>query len=504
MATDSNFLRETYDELKTLREALLVEGNQIYKQWSKHIQRDQYIDSAKNLAYYIALRRRNVYDLQMNLAHLGFTALDHLEADVLHKIDNVLTHMSLILAPNETEHFEYAGIINDGAKKLEANADLIFGQSTQNTTARIMVTMPPHATEDLDLITEMLEEGMTVARVNAAHESPAEWQEMLNVIKQAEQDTGQKCRIYFDIAGAKVRINSLYTTLQRPRVASGDKIFITAKDSLKTFYDMPLVLGCSAANMLEATDIDDRIILDDGKIIGQVVDKKPEGLIVEIKQTKRAKGENIRATKGINFPDSKLKLDVLTAKDKENLIFARDTADIIGFSYIQDVEDIDIIHQELVDLYGVERATNIPITLKIETVSAFLQLPEILASSAGKHPTAVMIARGDLAVEAGYYDLAEMQEAILSVCEAAHIPVIWATQVLESVAKTGIPTRSEITDVVTSARADVVMLNKGPYITEAIEMLNRLIDTRQTQYDKNTEILHKLTMATRISLDEDN
>lgn len=501
MTTDSTLLQETYAELKAVRGQVIADGNSIFAKWQPDILREAYTASARNLAYYIALRRYNLFPLQQHLAHLGFSALDHLEADVLHKLDNVLKHMSLIVAPEDTAQYEFAATEKNGADKIAANANLIFGESASNSTARIMVTMPPHATEDSHLIEEMLEKGMTIARVNAAHESQNEWRQMVGVIDKARQKTGHKCKIYFDIAGAKVRIKALYTTLQRPRIAKGDKFFITAADQLTDYYDIPIVLGCSDADILSESELGDRIMLDDGKILGNIIKKKPEGIIVKVTHTKKDNGENIRATKGINFPDSKLKMDVLTPKDKSDIEFAKKYTDILGFSYIQDVADVHLIHDELVKLFGEEQASYVPITLKIETVSACQHLPEILAAAAGKHPTAVMIARGDLAVEAGYYNLAEMQEAILSVCESAHIPVIWATQVLESVAQTGVPTRSEITDVVTAARADVVMLNKGPYIITAIEMLNQLIGTRHQQYYKNTEILHELAMATNINLE---
>ncbi|MBY8910935.1 hypothetical protein K6L05_14375, partial [Salinicoccus roseus] len=88
--------------------------------------------------------------------------------------------------------------------------------------------------------------------------------------------------------------------------------------------------------------------------------------------------------------------------------------------------------------------------------------------AAGSRPFGVMLARGDLAVEIGYERLSEIQEELLWICEAAHVPVIWATQVVESLVKTGIPTRSEISDVVAGSRAECIMLNKGEYIADGV------------------------------------
>jgi len=107
----------------------------------------------------------------------------------------------------------------------------------------------------------------------------------------------------------------------------------------------------------------------------------------------------------------------------------------------------------------------------------------------------VMIARGDLAVECGYQRLAEVQEEILWICEAAHVPVIWATQVLESLAKSGIPSRSEITDAAMGERAECVMLNKGPYVVAAVRILDDILRRMQDHQEKKRSMLRKLRLA---------
>ncbi|HTQ08558.1 MAG TPA: pyruvate kinase [Fimbriimonadaceae bacterium] len=104
----------------------------------------------------------------------------------------------------------------------------------------------------------------------------------------------------------------------------------------------------------------------------------------------------------------------------------------------------------------------------METRTAFENLPELLLAALRLHRAGVMIARGDLLVEIGYERLAEVQEEILWLCEAAHVPVIWATQVLEGLAQKGLPSRAEITDAAMGVRAECVMLNKGPHIIEAV------------------------------------
>ena len=133
-------------------------------------------------------------------------------------------------------------------------------------------------------------------------------------------------------------------------------------------------------------------------------------------------------------------------------------------SFVRSAADVEEVQARLAAL----GAETVGIVLKIETVAGFEQLPEMLLAAMRSERVGVMIARGDLAVEAGYERLAEVQEEILWLCEAAHVPVIWATQVLDQLARTGRPSRAEVTDAALAARAECIMLNKGPHILTAI------------------------------------
>jgi pyruvate kinase len=131
--------------------------------------------------------------------------------------------------------------------------------------------------------------------------------------------------------------------------------------------------------------------------------------------------------------------------------------------------------------------------LKIETRRAFEQLPGMLLAALGTQRAAgVMIARGDLAVECGYERLAEVQEEILWLCQAAHLPVIWATQVLDRLAKTGRPSRAEITDAAMGVQAECVMLNKGPQIMQAIAVLDDILRRMERHHRKRRPVLARL------------
>jgi pyruvate kinase len=132
------------------------------------------------------------------------------------------------------------------------------------------------------------------------------------------------------------------------------------------------------------------------------------------------------------------------------------------------------------------------LVLKIETLKGFERLPELMLAAMSGERTGVMIARGDLAVECGYERLAEVQEEILWCAEAAHMPVIWATQVLETLAKTGLPSRAEISDAGLGVRAECVMLNKGPYITSAIRTLDDILRRMAHHQDKKRSLLRAL------------
>ena len=231
----------------------------------------------------------------------------------------------------------------------------------------------------------------------------------------------------------------------------------------------------------------DRIWFDDGRIGGVVTRRGTQRVDVEITQA-RDSGEKLAPDKGINLPDKGLDLPALTDKDIVDLVVATQLADMVGLSFAQSAGDARAVHAQLVRL-GVPQ---LGLVLKIETRRGFDHLPELLLAAMAFPTAGVMIARGDLAVECGYERMAEVQEEILWACEAAHMPVIWATQVLESMARTGLPSRSEITDAAMGERAECVMLNKGPFIVEAMRMLDDILRRMETHQSKKRPLLRAL------------
>ena len=202
------------------------------------------------------------------------------------------------------------------------------------------------------------------------------------------------------------------------------------------------------------------------------------------------KGVKLKPEKGLNFPETDIDVAALTAIDRANLAFVAHHADGIGFSFVQSADDVTLLQDALAG----ERADweTLSLILKIETPRAVANLPDIVVQAAGRQPTAIMIARGDLAVEIGFVRLAEIQEEILWIAEAAQLPAIWATQVLEHLIKTGTPSRGEMTDAAMAARAECVMLNKGPFLLDAIEVLDTLLARMDAHQHKKTPQLRAL------------
>ena len=244
---------------------------------------------------------------------------------------------------------------------------------------------------------------------------------------------------------------------------------------------------CENAEVFRFLRPGERVSINDGAIEAEILQGGAEDALLQITKA-RVEGEKLRSEKGINFPDSQIGLSALSSDDLEHLPMVARLADLVGFSFVQEPEDLDQLMTELARY--TERS--LPILAKIETARAVQNLPHLIAHGAGQRAFGVMIARGDLAVEIGYERLAEMQEELLWLCEAAHVPVVWATQVLEKMVKRGVPTRAEMTDAAMSMRAECVMLNKGPHIAEALALLDGVEDRMHSHLEKKRPMLRAL------------
>jgi pyruvate kinase len=252
----------------------------------------------------------------------------------------------------------------------------------------------------------------------------------------------------------------------------------------------PATIGCTIPKVLDEVRPGESIWFDDGKIGGIIENVEANRVVVRITQVNQG-GARLRADKGINLPDSKLRLGALTVKDIENLAFIAQHADVVELSFANRTSDVESLQQHLQRL-GSRRPG---IVLKVETRQAFENLPDMLLTAMRWPSCGVMIARGDLAVECGFERLAEVQEEILWICEAAHIPVVWATQVLESLTKEGMPSRAEITDAAMGHRAECVMLNKGRYVLAAVRVLDGILRRMRAHQAKKRSMLRELVLA---------
>jgi pyruvate kinase len=321
---------------------------------------------------------------------------------------------------------------------------------------------------------------------------------VLESYKGAYIATGTKLRLHRTEEGEKLsyRVGELPIIEQPILLRPGDTFILHGRnipgaaavegDDGQVIKDAHI--SCRQPEVFEFVAAGDRISLNDGKIEGVVQTVSDDQIETEITKAK-ATGSRLRSNRGINFPDSDICIPGLTASDKENLKFVTKHADAVGLSFVRTPVDVELLQAEM----GSEN--ELGLVLKIETRKGFKNLPRLLLTAMQHYPVAVMIARGDLAVECGWERLAELQEEILWICEAAQVPVIWATQVLELNAKKGQPSRAEISDAAMSEQADCVMLNKGPHIIATIRMLDKILRRMRGHQHKRATRLKKLSLS---------
>jgi pyruvate kinase len=576
--------------------------------WRPRLVGSAYAGSAANLAAYLAFRHHDIRDIQDQLAVLGLSSLGRTEAHVRSGIAAVEAALAAFLGDAASlEWVARIGRLRDAQARLVAErAAVLLGPERPERRTRVMVTLPEEGAADAGLVRDLVERGMDIARINAAHDGPDTWRAMALGVRSASRDAGRDCRILLDLPGPKMRIGPLPSApgrlrLRSPRDEGGRSVFLldgsgapgtahppegeqarvavdaawlsqlevgdriawvdahgrprtlrvetqsgaetvavsTSRgialsegielilvrekrkrgvglvgrfepepgsiavhvgDVLRLLADQPRPtpgagdanpgdpwITCLQTGALEALQAGHHVDIDDGHIVTRVEAVDSNQALLRVLTTRRPE-ERVRADQGLNFPNSPIRGQGFGPDDLLALDVAADIADIVGLSFAQTPEDVDRLIEEL-DARG---ARDIGVIAKIETQGGVERLPDIIVAGASRRPFGVMIARGDLAIEIGYERLAEMQEELLWVCEAARVPVIWATQVLESMVKTGIPTRAELTDAAMGARAECVMLNKGPHILDGVDTLVDVVVRMETHQSKKTSRLRAL------------
>ena len=609
-AQDFEICTQLIEQLWALRQSMLEREKARSKALDKVL--PEYRQSARNLVHYLALRKVDLRQLQEQLARLGLSSLGRSESHVLASLDKVLGLLHRLTGQpwQDKSAEEPAGSVSS-RELLKKHTLKLLGHAPAGRPVRIMVTLPSEAAADFNMVQDLVDTGMDIARINCAHDSATDWQRMAANVRRAAKAAHRPVKLLMDLGGPKIRTGELaarpavlklkpgkdeFGRVFRParlhlrpidsaelvpdvdasigvwgvwlaRLKVGSSIeFSDARgakrhllvvqndargavaECLQTAYLTPesiltfgggnakkkhttlvcqidsqpgalflkggdmlrltkeavgqagqigedadeprqdsLQVAVTLPQVIDQVKVGERIWFDDGRIGGVIRHKTSAWLDVEITQA-RPDGEKLTGDKGINLPDSQLKLPALSDKDLLDLTTVAAEADMVGLSFVQQAADIDLLRGHLQRL----GRDDMGIVLKIETLQGFENLPELMLSAMEAKVAGVMIARGDLAVECGYERLAEVQEEILWCAEAAHMPVIWATQVLEFMAKTGLPSRAEISDAGLGVRAECVMLNKGPYITSAIRTLDDILKRMGGHLAKKRPLLRAL------------
>lgn len=298
----------------------------------------------------------------------------------------------------------------------------------------------------------------------------------------------------------KTRVTGIPPIVRRLNLEAGDRVVLTTADvECDPHAELPQ-LSCTLPEAVRALEVGQHALFDDGAIAAIARDKRDADgeteVELEVTQAKEG-GTKLAANKGINLPETDLPLASLTPEDETNLEFVARHADIAAISFVRTEDDVRHV-LEVLDRIAeqnpeiADRVRDLGLVLKIETVPGFNNLAGIILEGMRRPNFGLMVARGDLAVELGFERMAEVPQQILTLAEAAHIPVIVGTQILENLAKNGLPSRAEITDAAFALRSECVMLNKGPHINDAIRVLDKMSRKLGRSQRKNRMLLRHI------------
>jgi len=443
--------------------------------------------SALNLLHYLTLRCSDLRDLQDDLHEAGLSSLASSESHILRQVQAILERLgrppAKILPPCDYP---------SASRLLQHRANMLFGPKVNPHIPHLMVTFDGTLAKDYARVKSLVQAGMNVARINCAHDGPEQWKAMADKVRKATRATGHPCKIYMDLAGPKIRTVLLGKGRKddKLKLREGGRFWLCEADA--EFKKTEKVVGCTLPGIVAELKPGERVLFDDGLFEAVVEESNGSRAALRITRISAAK-PRLKGEKGINFPDTDLSVQSLTAFDKSVLPFVQEHADLVGFSFVRHPAEI----AELQGLLHSGKGRPLPLILKIETFEAVQNLPALLLQGMHEPVFGVMIARGDLAVEIGFERLSEIQEEILWICEAAHVPVVWATQVLESLNKSGIATRSEVTDAALAAHAECVMLNKGKHLLAVLAFLRDILHRSGGHHIKKRYIFRPLAIAER-------
>jgi len=324
---------------------------------------------------------------------------------------------------------------------------------------KIVATIGP-ATQDVEIMSNLVLNGLNVLRLNMSHGDHGTHLKTLNVKKSVEKKTKQTLAILVDLSGPKIRIGDFST--ETIELVVGQKFILSTEKCIGTKDKVYI----NYKNLEKEIKVGCIIMLDDGKKKLEVVDIKGTEII-----TKVLVGGTTKSRRGVNIPNANLKISALTKKDKEDAEWAiSQNADFLALSFVRTKKDILDLRKIIDAKKGSQK-----IIAKIETPEAVACIDEIIEVSDG-----IMVARGDLAIEIGPEQVPYVQKMIINKCNNVGKPVITATQMLESMIHSPVPTRAEVSDIANAIfdGTDAVMLSEetalGEYPLETVSLMSRV------------------------------
>ncbi len=336
---------------------------------------------------------------------------------------------------------------------------------------KIVCTIGPSTMKE-EMLVKLVKSGMNVARLNMSHGTHEEKESLVDTLRKIRKSMGIPLAIMIDVEGPKIRTGKLKA--DKVFLEKGKELILTTKEIVGDEKKISVDYGGLPSDVKKG----DKILMNDGLIALEVLSTTSD----EIRTMVLNSGE-ITHNRGINVPGVELKIPPFTQKDMKDLKFAaRIKPEYVAQSFVRKAEDV-LKAKEILKENGMEDAK---IISKIETVQALENLEEILDVSDG-----AMVARGDLGVEIAPEDLPVAQKRIIKECNKRAIPVITATQMLESMVNNPRPTRAEVTDVANAVLdgTDAVMLSEetamGKYPVEAVEFMDRITKKAESFLDNS-------------------
>lgn len=347
-------------------------------------------------------------------------------------------------------------------------------------STKIICTMGPN-TDKKTVMKSLVKNGMNVARFNFSHGDHEEQRERMNLLKNVREELDRPVAILLDTKGPEIRTGLL----------EGGKKVTLKEGSEFVLYTEEMSgneTGCCVTYPGLAKDVKpgDRILIDDGLIELKVKQIKSGNIVCYVEN-----GGELGERKGVNVPNVKVKLPAVTEKDIDDILFGiQQDIDFIAASFIRSAKGVKEIRKILKE----NHAEHISIIAKIENAEGVENIDEIIEASDG-----IMVARGDLGVEIPAQEVPHIQKMIIKKCNERYVPVITATQMLDSMIRNPRPTRAEVADVANAIYdgTDAVMLSgetaAGKYPIEALKMMNEIAENTE-QYVDYEKYIHHRTM----------